>query len=167
MSGFFNFLKSLFSGIFSIFSKKKSDSADQPKARRDPKSKYFMELDEAKALITDAARPTVQKSEAKAEAPAASPEPTSKPAPAASKAETVAAPAKADPQPAKTKAEPKAEPAKQPEPVAVANALNLPQPTVTFAPTYLAPTASSNGRRRPGANMASFLDMARQVKTPG
>ncbi len=39
-----------------------------------------------------------------------------------------------------------------------------PQET-TFAPDYLVPT-SSNGRRRPGANMSSFLDMARQVKTP-
>ncbi|BAT55017.1 hypothetical protein NOS3756_39940 [Nostoc sp. NIES-3756] len=38
----------------------------------------------------------------------------------------------------------------------------------TFAPKYLAPSASgSNGRRRPGANMTSFLDMASQVKTPG
>jgi len=36
----------------------------------------------------------------------------------------------------------------------------------TFAPNYLVPT-NSNGRRRPGANMSSFLDMARQVKTPG
>ncbi|MBO3461789.1 hypothetical protein G7B40_009630 [Aetokthonos hydrillicola Thurmond2011] len=35
----------------------------------------------------------------------------------------------------------------------------------TFAPKYLTPT-NSNGRRRPGANMNSFLDMARQVKTP-
>jgi len=36
----------------------------------------------------------------------------------------------------------------------------------TFAPNYLMPSASSS-RRRPGANMSSFLDMARQVKTPG
>jgi hypothetical protein len=36
----------------------------------------------------------------------------------------------------------------------------------TFAPNYLIPSAS-NSRRRPGANMSSFLDMARQVKTPG
>ena len=36
----------------------------------------------------------------------------------------------------------------------------------TFAPKHLAPT-NTNGRRRPGANMSSFLDMAREVKTPG
>ncbi|BAZ65747.1 MAG: hypothetical protein KME28_23300 [Pelatocladus maniniholoensis HA4357-MV3] len=40
------------------------------------------------------------------------------------------------------------------------------QPTeTTFAPKYLIPT-NTNGRRRPGANMNSFLEMARQVKTP-
>lgn len=38
----------------------------------------------------------------------------------------------------------------------------------TFAPKYLIPSGNaSNGRRRPGANMNSYLDMARQVKTPG
>jgi hypothetical protein len=37
----------------------------------------------------------------------------------------------------------------------------------TFAPKYLAVPSSTNGRRRPGANMSSYLDMARQVKTPG
>jgi hypothetical protein len=36
----------------------------------------------------------------------------------------------------------------------------------TFAPKYLIPK-SSNGRRRPGANMSSFLDMAGKVKVPG
>ena len=38
--------------------------------------------------------------------------------------------------------------------------------TVNFATDYLMPS-SSNSRRRPGANMNSFLDMARQVKVPG
>ncbi len=35
----------------------------------------------------------------------------------------------------------------------------------TFAPKYLIPK-NDNMRRRPGANMNSFLDMARQVKIP-
>lgn len=57
----------------------------------------------------------------------------------------------------------KAEPAKQPaKTTAAANN----QTETTFAPKYLAPT-STNGRRRPGPNMNTFLDMARQVKTPG
>ena len=34
-----------------------------------------------------------------------------------------------------------------------------------FAPKYLIPK-NDNMRRRPGANMSSFLDMASQVKTP-
>lgn len=55
-----------------------------------------------------------------------------------------------------TKVEPvKVEPVKPPVPT-----------ETTFAPKYLIPS-SSNGRRRPGANMSSYLDMARQVKTPG
>ncbi|MEA5598596.1 hypothetical protein [Rivularia sp. UHCC 0363] len=35
----------------------------------------------------------------------------------------------------------------------------------TFAPKYLIPK-NNNIRRRPGANMTSFLDMASKVKTP-
>ena len=63
----------------------------------------------------------------------------------------------------------KAEPAKpQPsKPVAAKTAPNTPELPTTFAPTYLNPAASLNGeRRRPGANMNSFIDMARQVKKP-
>jgi hypothetical protein len=60
----------------------------------------------------------------------------------------------------------KTEPAKPAAPAA-STAPQKPTET-TFAPKYLTPSASgSNGRRRPGANMSSFLDMARQVKTPG
>jgi hypothetical protein len=36
----------------------------------------------------------------------------------------------------------------------------------TFAPKYLLVPNTANGRRRPGANMNSYLEMARQVKTP-
>ena len=36
----------------------------------------------------------------------------------------------------------------------------------TFAPKYLMPS-NSNSRRRPGPSMSNFLNMARQVKTPG
>ncbi|MUL37727.1 hypothetical protein [Gloeocapsopsis dulcis] len=50
---------------------------------------------------------------------------------------------------------------------AASSKINKPQTETTFAPKYLNPTVSSNGRRRPGPNMNSFLDMARQVKTPG
>ena len=52
------------------------------------------------------------------------------------------------------------------QPASKANAPIAEQPKeTTFAPNYLVPT-NSNGRRRPGANMSSFLDMASQVKNP-
>ncbi|MBD2294072.1 hypothetical protein H6G06_11355 [Anabaena sphaerica FACHB-251] len=66
-----------------------------------------------------------------------------------------------------TKAEP-AQPAKA-APAQPAKAAPV-QPAVatetTFAPKYLVPS-SSGIRRRPGANMSSYLDMARQAKVPG
>ncbi|MCP6758907.1 MAG: hypothetical protein NHB32_09100 [Fischerella sp. CENA71] len=76
----------------------------------------------------------------------------------------------------KAKAEAKPEPAKielvqTAEGVTVepkedkAPALKAQPAETTFAPKYLIPT-NTNGRRRPGANMNSFLEMARQVKTP-
>lgn len=58
----------------------------------------------------------------------------------------------------------KAEPAKTGK--SAVKVLQEPVLDTTFAPKHLAPT-NTNGRRRPGANMSSFLDMARQVKTPG
>jgi hypothetical protein len=90
--------------------------------------------------------------------------------PAAAKPAAAPAPAPATVAPATvTKAKPakatKAEPAKaaKVEPAAAKPA--APAET-NFATKYLIPT-SSGGRRRPGANMNSFLDMARQVKVPG
>ncbi|WP_071191929.1 hypothetical protein [Trichormus sp. NMC-1] len=59
----------------------------------------------------------------------------------------------------------KTEPAKAPVPKAEPAKPAVPTET-TFAPKYLVPTAT-NVRRRPGANMNVFLDMASQVKTPG
>ena len=42
-----------------------------------------------------------------------------------------------------------------------------PAPVVTnFATDYLIKPSSTSGRRRPGANMNMFLDMARQAKKP-
>ncbi|WP_232317163.1 hypothetical protein, partial [Anabaena sp. CA = ATCC 33047] len=59
-------------------------------------------------------------------------------------------------------------PAPAPAPAPAASTKTTAPTETTFAPKYLAPSASiSNGRRRPGANMSSYLDMASQVKTPG
>lgn len=56
----------------------------------------------------------------------------------------------------------KAEPIKN-EPSVVASS-NGQKTDTTFAPKYLNPATASSNRRRPGANMSSFLDMANQVK---
>jgi murein DD-endopeptidase MepM/ murein hydrolase activator NlpD len=50
---------------------------------------------------------------------------------------------------------------------ATSKALNLPQPTVTSTSEATAPTYSQFGpRRRPGANMKTFLDMAKTANVP-
>jgi len=59
----------------------------------------------------------------------------------------------------------KAELAKPSKSVA-ANSNGQSKTETTFAPKYLNPANSSNSRRRPGANMTNFLDMASQVKSP-
>ncbi|MBD2384652.1 hypothetical protein [Cylindrospermum sp. FACHB-282] len=119
---------------------------------------YYLELNEAATETKPAAS-----NGAKAAQPVAPAAPVQSviaptPAPTAAKA-TKEKPSK------KGKAA-KAEPAPA---VAPAAAKSTKAPTeTTFAPKYLDPAAaSSNGRRRPGANMNPFLDMATQVKTPG
>lgn len=57
----------------------------------------------------------------------------------------------------------KAEPIKN-EPSVVAGSNGQSKTDTTFAPKYLNPATASSSRRRPGANMSSFLDMANQVK---
>ena len=57
----------------------------------------------------------------------------------------------------------KAEPAK-PSPSIAASSNGQNKTETTFAPKYLNPANSSTSRRRPGANMTNFLDMANQVK---
>ncbi len=79
------------------------------------------------------------------------------------------------PAPKKEAPTPVAEPEPTPAPAAVTpvlNPLNLPAPTVTISPEPLTATPEAPtipfvqfARRRPGANMKGFLDMAKQVKT--
>lgn len=52
-----------------------------------------------------------------------------------------------------------------PTTVSGSNGTKTPATETTFAPKYLVPTGSGSSRRRPGANMNSYLDMARQMKT--
>ncbi len=51
-----------------------------------------------------------------------------------------------------------------PMPVAAAAASNA---NSTFAPEYLNPAKNQTRRRRPGANMGSFMSMAKNVKVSG
>ncbi|BAY11160.1 hypothetical protein [Calothrix sp. NIES-2098] len=61
----------------------------------------------------------------------------------------------------------KVEPGKNEKAAAAKVVKEAPKET-TFAPKYVAAGfATTNGRRRPGANMSAYLDLARQVKTPG
>ncbi|MFB2835214.1 hypothetical protein [Floridanema evergladense] len=161
----------MFGFIKNIFSSNKSDST-KPKTKK--QKGYFLELD-------DSANPQTTNGSKAAETPKAEPAPVAKTSPTEvqetvtlvepTTTETKPEPAKAETKPAKTsikKAKPA--PAEKPEPVAtpapaVATEENSqPEPEQTFAPKYLASTGS-NGRRRPGANMSSYLEMARQVKS--
>jgi hypothetical protein len=164
MSGLINLIKGLFSGIFGFLSgllglKKKDASLQAASEQSSPQPKkssngFYLEVDDAKGTGNS---PTPGKPPETAAASATAGKSEKKP----SKRAAQLAAAKAESGAAKP-----AEPAKAPEPVAVAKALNMPQPTVTtFATDYLL-TNSSNGRRRPGANMASYLDMARKVRVP-
>ncbi|MFB2879012.1 hypothetical protein [Floridanema aerugineum] len=166
----------MFGFIKNILSSDKSDST-APKTKK--QKGYFLELD-------DSATPQTTNGSKPAETPKAEPAPVAttsptkaletvtiiEPATAETKTETKPEPAKAETKPAKTsikKAKPapaeKPEPAPTPAPVAATKEKSQPEADKTFAPKYLLSTGS-NGRRRPGANMSSYLDMARQVKTP-
>ncbi|MEH1944019.1 MAG: hypothetical protein V7L01_27910 [Nostoc sp.] len=181
-----DFIKKLISGILGFITgllpgKKKSNG-------------YFLELDEAKDAAKDAAQEVASNVKKVAETVASNVKKvtaTETPeAPEASKPAslngTKTAAAKGKEKPA---AKEKDKSAKNPKPAdvtlvqtaeglkiepgkkakaAAAKVLKEEPKETTFAPKYLAPSAtSSNGRRRPGANMSAYLDMARQVKTPG
>ncbi|YAF96036.1 MAG: hypothetical protein AB3A66_26530 [Nodularia sp. CChRGM 3473] len=162
----FGFIKKLITGILGFITGllpgKKSNG-------------YYLELDEPAAEKSPAAKPK-EASPAVAAKPAATSNGTKaaaavavtgpvESASAKSNAPTTAKTAKASTlEASKNGKAPKAEPATAP-----AATTSIKEPTeTTFAPKYLAPSATgSNGRRRPGANMSTYLDMARQVKTPG
>ncbi|MEH2383957.1 MAG: hypothetical protein V7K27_34565 [Nostoc sp.] len=139
---------------------------------------YFLELDEAKDAAKEVASnakkvaETVAANAKKVTATIASEAPTlSKPdslngtKTAATKAKSAKNPKPADVQLVQTAEGLRVEPGKNGK-AAAAKVLKEQPTETTFAPKYLAPsTTSSNGRRRPGANMSAYLEMARQVKT--
>ncbi|MGB5959483.1 MAG: hypothetical protein WBG73_02395 [Coleofasciculaceae cyanobacterium] len=193
----FGFIKKFFSGIFAFLGgliggkKAKGEASDTPEIAPKAKAKkskgYYLELDETgntkldvtalKPELAKAAVAVVEKlpEPVKAAAVATAEAATATVATATAKAEAVATPAKveADATPKKKSKKAKAPAAEaengkvkieaQPNPPAETNGKAV---EATFAPNYLMPTATSS-RRRPGPNMNTFLDMARQAKTPG
>ncbi|MEH2467317.1 hypothetical protein [Nostoc sp.] len=147
---------------------------------------YFLELDEAKDAVTDVAKDvasnvkkvaeTVGSNAKKVTASIGSeaPDPSkpdslngTKTAAGKGKAKSAKNAKPADVTLVQTAEGLKVEPGKNAK-AAAAKVLKEEPKETTFAPKYLAPSAtSSNGRRRPGANMSAYLDMARQVKKPG
>jgi hypothetical protein len=63
----------------------------------------------------------------------------------------------------KAKGEAKVNPAV--EPASVATAVSSEPAITNFATDYLIKPSSNSSRRRPGANMKQFMDMAKQVET--
>lgn len=176
----FGFIKKLFGGIFAFLGglvggkKAKGEASDTPqiapKAKAKKSNGYYLELDETgntKSEVT--VKPEPVKATVAVE--------DKQPEPVLAAVATTPAPAKAEaaaPEKKLKTAKAKAPAAEaengkvkieaQPNPPAETNGKAADQ--TTFAPNYLMPTTTS-GRRRPGPNMNTFLDMARQAKTPG
>jgi hypothetical protein len=157
-----DFIKKLISGILGFLTgllpgKKKSNG-------------YFLELDEAKDVAKEVASNAKKVTSAIASEASTQSKPDSlngtKTSAQKDKAKSAKNPKPADVQLVQTAEGLKIEPGKNAK-AAAAKILKEEPKETTFAPKYLAPSAtSSNGRRRPGANMSVYLDMALQVKTP-
>lgn len=137
----FGFIKKLFGGIMNflggLFGSKKTQ--EQPAANQKKKQGgYYLELDESQGKNGEGATPP------SVTTPTALKQSPTSPTPA--------------PQPTleSTTASMNGKREKTPAPG---------EDTETFAPKYLMPQAT-RGRRRPGPNMNTFRDLARQVKTP-
>jgi hypothetical protein len=189
----FGFIKKLFGGIFAFLGgliggkKAKGEASDtpqiEPKAKAKKSKGYYLELDETGNAKLDVTALKPELAKAAVALLEKQPEVEKKPEPVKAAVATAPAPAKVEAAaPEKTpekklktaKAKAKAPAAEaengkvkieaQPNPPAETNGKAADQ--ATFAPNYLMPTATSS-RRRPGPNMNTFLDMARQAKTPG
>ena len=181
----FGSIKKILSGIVSFFlgffSSKKSLEGKPNKPRKG--NGYFLELEEtevpkelkaaAKSIASATNEVKAKASELVTAATTKESESNAKAEPAKAEKVTAKAETPTKKQPPKAEVElvqtaegVKAQVVKPTKPVKAVADSNGKAATSTFAPNYLMPSAS-NSRRRPGANMNSFLDMARQVKTPG
>ncbi len=167
MSGLFNFIKSLFSGIFGfiggLFGGKKESTEAAPKPVKKSNG-FFLELDEAASA--SASQPATEVEAASTEQPvtvsqealAETAQPEIASAKKSTRKEKLAALAAGD----KPASNSNAASAAAPQPALVVAAVATAEPETTFATKYLIP-ANNGGRRRPGANMSSYLDMARKM----
>jgi hypothetical protein len=132
---------------------------------------FFMQMDESKPAAAKVESQTPEKTvEAVAPVQAAAVETPAEVPSAAAPAEIVATPepTKATKTSVKDKKKKKGQEgtaAQPPEPVAIAAPVAAPTQAFTnFATDYLIKPSSNGSRRRPGANMKSFVTMAREVK---
>jgi hypothetical protein len=158
----FGFIKNLIAGIVGFI------TGLLPGKKKD--NGYFLELDEAKSIKPlETVKEAASNTQKAAEKVATEAKKAVETVVSDSKKEVETVSSKPDSKSVKASKNgkaPKGEPKPELTPAA-SKVAKIPAET-TFAPKYLAPSAtSSNGRRRPGANMASFLEMARTVKTPG
>ena len=147
---------SFFAGLLAGKKAQTDKQVNPPVAKPKKRSGYFMELDESEDanLLTQpvaAVKQVVEKAKTSESGQKVAAEPV---ATKKSKIELV-----------QTAEGLKAEPVKPS--ISIAASSNGQNKTeTTFAPKYLNPANNSTSRRRPGANMTNFLDMANQVKKP-
>ena len=114
---------------------------------------FFVQLEDEDAKSTPVAKAPVKSAPADVA--------TSAPVPAAAPA------AKVETKAAKTKTEKKSAPTAETPKVEAAPVAAEAAPVITnFATDYLIKPSSNNDRRRPGANMRQFMDLARQMDKP-
>lgn len=150
----FNLVAAILRGVFGIFGIGK-------------KGEYFLELDESQESAPQAIQSAPEKkpepakveasqSQANQSAPKAAPQPQAEPKTEAKPAAAGSAPKSS--QPSLT----------QPSGMALAAAKADPKPAGNFATEYLVnPRITSGNRRRPGACLSPFKDMARQMQSSG
>lgn len=156
MSGIINFIKNLVGGIFSfvsgIFNKKPALEGGSNQSGKKGNSGYFLEFDDSQSAKPAAVNPPAAIASGNGAAPTQPKKSTRKEQLAAAKAASNGNSA-ATPNTEKAPAKPKSVP--------VEAMVTVPS-EVGFASKY--PIQISGGRRRPGANMNTYLDMARQMK---
>jgi len=161
MSGIINFLKNLVGGIFGFFGgffgKKAALEGGSNQPSKKSNSGYFLELDDSKLPEPVLAIAATVMSSAEAIADAVNGKAPTQPKKTTRKEKLAAAKASNG-----SSASITAEKApSEPKSVPVDSVMAVPS-EVGFATKY--PIQITGGRRRPGANMNSYLDMARQMK---